>query len=77
MLVFARGADVVLRATDDARIVLIGGTPIDGERHIWWNYVSSSKARIEQAKHDWREGRFPRIPGDDVEFIPLPEEPTS
>jgi len=77
MLVFARGADVVLRATDDARIVLIGGTPIDGERHIWWNYVSSSKARIEQAKHDWREGRFPRIPGDDVEFIPLPEEPIS
>ena len=77
MLVFARGADVVLRATDDARIVLIGGTPIDGERHIWWNYVSSSKARIEQAKHDWREGRFPRVPGDDVEFIPLPEEPIS
>ncbi len=73
MLVFTVGADVLLRATTDARIVLLGGSPIDGERHIWWNFVSSSKARIEQAKHDWKEGRFPKVPGDDVEFIPLPE----
>lgn len=73
MLVFASGAKVALRATTDAHIVLLGGAPIDGERHIWWNFVSSSKARIEQAKHDWKEGRFPKVPGDEVEFIPLPE----
>jgi hypothetical protein len=57
------GAEVVLHATADARIVLIGGAPIDGERHIWWNFVSSSNARIEQAKRDWKEGRFPKVPG--------------
>jgi redox-sensitive bicupin YhaK (pirin superfamily) len=73
MLVFAKGAEVVLRAADDARIALIGGAPIDGERHIWWNFVSSSEARIEQAKRDWKEGRFPKVPGDEAEFIPLPE----
>ena len=64
---------MVLHATADARIVLIGGAPIDGERHIWWNLVSSSKGRIEQAKEDWKEGRFPKVPGDEAEFIPLPE----
>ena len=64
---------MVLHATADARIVLIGGAPIDGERHIWWNFVSSSNARIEQAKRDWKEGRFPKVPGDEIESIPLPE----
>ena len=73
MIVFAGGADVSLRAAAGARIVLIGGAPIDGKRHIWWNFVSSSKDRIEQAKRDWREGRFPNVAGDEVEFIPLPE----
>jgi len=53
--------------------VLLGGAPIDGERHIFWNFVSSSQARIELAKRDWREGRFPRVPGDEQEFIPLPD----
>jgi hypothetical protein len=52
--------------------MLIGGTPLAGERHIWWNFVSSSARRIETAKQDWREGRFPRVPGDD-ELMPLPE----
>jgi redox-sensitive bicupin YhaK (pirin superfamily) len=73
MLVFAKGTDVALRAVTDARIALIGGAPTDGERHIWWNLVSSSEARIEQAKRDWKEGRFPKVPGDETEFIPLPE----
>ena len=73
MLVFAKGAGVTLYATADARIVLIGGAPIDGERHIWWNFVSSSSARIEQAKRDWKEHRFPKVPGDEIESIPLPE----
>ena len=52
--------------------MLLGGVPLDGERFIEWNFVSSSKARIERAKDDWRSGRFPRVPGDEVEFIPLP-----
>jgi hypothetical protein len=73
MLVFAPGAEVRLRAEADARIVLVGGAPIDGKRHIGWNFVSSSKDRIEQAKSDWKEGRFPKVPGDEVEFVPLPE----
>jgi redox-sensitive bicupin YhaK (pirin superfamily) len=73
MLVFAPGDAVTLRAVSDARVALVGGAPIDGERHIFWNFVSSSQARIEQAKRDWREGRFPKVPGDEQEFIPLPD----
>jgi hypothetical protein len=56
-----------------ARVMLLGGAPVDGERHLWWNFGSSSKERIEQAKADWKEGRFGKIAGDD-EFIPLPEK---
>ena len=73
MIVFAPGAEVALHAITDARIALLGGAPLDGERHIWWNFVSSSKDRIEQAKEDWKQGHFPKVPGDKVEFIPLPE----
>jgi redox-sensitive bicupin YhaK (pirin superfamily) len=73
MLVFVPGADVRLRTGTDSRIVLVGGAPIDGKRHIWWNFVSTSKERIERAKRDWKDGRFPRVPGDEVEFVPLPE----
>ena len=51
--------------------MLIGGAKLDGERHICWNFVASSKERIERAKADWKEGRFPKVPGDEVEFIPL------
>jgi redox-sensitive bicupin YhaK (pirin superfamily) len=73
MLVFAPGANVVLRAEAAARLVLIGGVPLGGERHLLWNFVSSSRERLERAKRDWREGRFPKVPGDDVEFEPFPE----
>ena len=72
MLVFVPGASVTLRADSPARVVLLGGTPLDGPRHIYWNFVSSSKARIEQAKRDWKEGRFPKVPGE-TELVPLPE----
>ncbi|EQD71601.1 Pirin domain protein, partial [mine drainage metagenome] len=72
MLVFAAGTAIGLSTPTGARVVLIGGEPV-GERHIYWNFVASSLARIEQAKRDWREGRFPKVPGDDLEFIPLPE----
>jgi redox-sensitive bicupin YhaK (pirin superfamily) len=71
MLVFTPGAELRLRAEANSRIALIGGAPIDGERHIFWNFVSSPRDRIEQAKRDWKEARFPKVPGDDVEFIPL------
>jgi redox-sensitive bicupin YhaK (pirin superfamily) len=73
MLVFRPGATPELEAVSDARLALLGGAPLPGGRHIWWNFVSSRKERIEQAKADWKEGRFPEVPGDAEEFIPLPE----
>lgn len=72
MLVFAKEAKVIVRAERPTRIVLLGGAPLEGKRYIDWNFVSSWKERLEAAKRDWREGRFPRVPGDDVEFVPLP-----
>ena len=63
---------IPVRASSDARLMLLGGEPMDGPRHIWWNFVSSSKERIEQAKQDWKLGRFTPVPGE-TEFIPLPE----
>ena len=71
MLVFAPGRPVTLRAAAAARLLLLGGAPLDGPRHIWWNFVSSRKERIEQAKDDWQQGRFAGVPGE-TEFIPLP-----
>ena len=61
-----------LRAKTPLKAMLFGGEPLDAPRHMWWNFVSSSKERIEQAKDDWQAGRFGLIPGDDVERIPLP-----
>jgi redox-sensitive bicupin YhaK (pirin superfamily) len=72
MLVFDSRARAAITAREPARLLLLGGEPLDGERHIWWNLVSSSAERIEQAKRDWQAGRFPKIPGDSEEFIPLP-----
>ena len=57
-----------------ARFVLVGGETMDGPRHIWWNFVSSRKERIEQAKAEWKAGRFDTVPGDAEKFIPLPEK---
>jgi redox-sensitive bicupin YhaK (pirin superfamily) len=73
MFVLRPGAHVRVRATRAGNLMVVGGAPLDGPRHIWWNFVSSSKDRIEQAKAEWREGRFPKVPGDEQEFIPLPE----
>jgi redox-sensitive bicupin YhaK (pirin superfamily) len=72
MIEFVPGAEVRLRAQTPARAMLFGGAPTDGSRHIWWNFVSSSRERIERAKADWREQRFAHVP-DDPERIPLPE----
>ena len=74
MLVFAPGAPVMFTATTDATVMLLGGETI-GERYIDWNFVSSSRERIEQAKADWRAGRMKLPVHDDLEFIPLPPDP--
>lgn len=74
LLVLRPGDAIVAGARTPARLLLLGGEPMDGPRHIWWNFVSSSKERIEQAKSDWLAGRFPPVPGE-TEFIPLPGEP--
>ena len=72
MVVLAPGEEPMLSADADARVVLIGGAPL-GPRHIWWNFVSSSKERIVQAADDWAAGRFATVPGE-TEFIPLPKK---
>jgi redox-sensitive bicupin YhaK (pirin superfamily) len=74
MLVFTPGETVVFTGIEPAIVMLLGGEPL-GERHLWWNFVSSSQARIEQAKADWKAGRIPLPPHDHDEFIPLPEDP--
>ncbi len=74
MLVLEKGEEVSLFAHGPARVMLFGGAPLDGPRHLWWNFVSSSKERIERAKQEWNDGKFGLIPGDEREFIPLPEE---
>ena len=74
MLVFGSQGEPTLKALEHTTVMLLGGEPL-GERHIWWNFVSSSKERIEQAKADWKAGRFKLPDGDADEFIPLPEDP--
>ncbi len=72
LLVFRPGDEVTVTALAPSRLLFLGGEPMDGPRHIWWNFVSSSRDRIQQAKEDWAQRRFPLVPGDEVEFIPLP-----
>lgn len=69
------GVPMVLRATSAARVMLLGGEAFATPRHVWWNFVSSSRDRINQAKDDWKAGAFPKVPGDEAEFIPIPEVP--
>jgi hypothetical protein len=73
MAVLNPGVEVVVTAKDKARVMLLGGAPLDGSRHLWWNFVASSPERLEKARDDWKNGRFAMVPGDD-EFIPLPED---
>ena len=72
MAVFSHAPGIILEAVVESRIAIIGGERL-GPRFIEWNFVSSRKERIEQAKADWKAGRFPKVPGDETEFIPLPE----
>lgn len=73
MVVFNNGVDPTIIANGQAKLMLLGGEPL-GERFIWWNFVSSRKERIEQAKADWKEGRIILPPNDNHEFVPLPED---
>ncbi|HET7806056.1 MAG TPA: pirin family protein [Pseudolabrys sp.] len=74
LLVFKPGDAPTITAVNNAHFVILGGAPMDGPRHIWWNFVSSRKERIEQAKADWKAGHFDKVPGDEIEFIPLPDK---
>lgn len=74
MLVFRAGDALALTAgPQGARLLMLGGAVMDGPRYLYWNFVASSRERLEQAKADWKAGRFARVPGDEAEFIPLPE----
>jgi redox-sensitive bicupin YhaK (pirin superfamily) len=72
LLVFKPGDCISVLALSNARLMLLGGEPMDGPRHIWWNFVSSSQDRIRAAKEDWKQKRFALVPGDEKDFIPLP-----
>ena len=72
LLIFTAGSRVQLVAKGASRVALLGGDSFGSKRHIWWNFVSSSPERIEQAKRQWTQGAFPQVPGE-TEFIPLPE----
>jgi redox-sensitive bicupin YhaK (pirin superfamily) len=74
LLVFRPGDHVIVKAVSDAHFMIVGGAAMDGPRHVWWNFVSSRRERIEQAKAEWAAGRFAKVPGDEIEFIPLPEK---
>jgi redox-sensitive bicupin YhaK (pirin superfamily) len=73
LLIFRPGDRITVRATQPARLMFLGGAALEGPRYIWWNFVSSRKERIEEAKEDWKTGRFKQVPGE-TEFIPLPDK---
>jgi redox-sensitive bicupin YhaK (pirin superfamily) len=73
LLIFRPGDRITVKALKPARLMLLGGAALEGPRYIWWNFVSSRKERIEQAKQEWKTGKFAIVPGDEKEFIPLPE----
>ena len=75
LAVLAPGQAMRLASERGGRVMLLGGAAIGSPRHVWWNFVSSSRDRINQAKDDWRQGRFQKVPGDEEEFIPIPQVP--
>lgn len=78
LVVLKPGDAMTLTSRYGGRVMLLGGEAFATKRHVWWNFVSSDRERIQQAKEDWREGRFAIVPGDDAEFIPLPDsKPTT
>lgn len=77
LAVLAPGAALSLTSQEGGRVMLLGGEAFPSRRYAWWNFVSSSRERISEAKHDWDAGRFPKVPGDEEEFIPLPKVPNT
>ena len=75
LYILAPGEPMTLRGETPSRVMLLGGEAFATKRHVWWNFVSSSRDRINQAKDDWKARRFPIVPGDEEEFIPIPESP--
>jgi redox-sensitive bicupin YhaK (pirin superfamily) len=75
LYVLRPGIAARLSSIEGARVMLCGGDAFTTPRHVWWNFVSSDRDRINQAKEDWKAGLFPTVPGDDKEFIPIPEVP--
>lgn len=75
LLLVLRPGTVIIKANGNTELIALGGAPMDGHRYIWWNLVSSSLDRLKQAADDWQQKKFPLIPGDDKEFIPLPDLP--
>ncbi len=75
LYVLRPGIAATLRSHSGGRVMLCGGEAFATPRHVWWNFVSSDRGRIDQAKADWKAGLFPKVPGDDQEFIPIPELP--
>ncbi|HEY8578761.1 MAG TPA: pirin-like C-terminal cupin domain-containing protein, partial [Beijerinckiaceae bacterium] len=71
LIVLRRGAAITIRGLEAARLILLGGEPMDGPRFIWWNFVSSSKDAMVAAADAWERGRMPKVPGDEDEFIPM------
>jgi redox-sensitive bicupin YhaK (pirin superfamily) len=75
LTVLTPGAAMTLASDNGGRIMLLGGEAFKTKRYVWWNFVSSSRERIEQAKDDWNNFRFPKVPGDELEYIPIPAKP--
>lgn len=75
LTVLKPGAAMTLASERGGRVMLLGGEAFKTKRHVWWNFVSSDRERITQARHDWQDGKFPTVPGDEDEFIPIPEKP--
>lgn len=73
MLILKTGTEIEVTAISEVHMIILGGSALEQRRYLWWNFVASSKERIEQAKLDWKEGKFGKIPGDEYEFTPLPE----
>jgi redox-sensitive bicupin YhaK (pirin superfamily) len=75
LAILAPGEAMRLASERGGRVMLLGGEAFATRRHVWWNFVSSSRERIDAARDDWRAGRFPKVPGDEIEFIPIPDQP--
>lgn len=75
LTVLVPGQPMTLTSEQGGRVMLLGGEAFTTRRHVWWNFVSSRRERIDQAKQDWNEGNFPKIPGDEAEWIPIPAQP--